>query len=228
MRSSKEHVLKALLFINLWLQAFDGAATYMGVTIGYGEGNPLVASTFGHIGVGPRSVSRRPSRAPGCSSSGTTAAAAPSPARRWPGRRSPTCSRRSLRGASRSRGLFSTEARLSLAARPVQSAKPRRGPLPGSLARYARRSRYQRCVTYFASSHRCRGASGRTCPDDPRSPTRRTRSARVRPSCRREEVRAAGGRHPDRVGRARVAAGRERGERADRSPTAATTALAGV
>ena len=53
MRSSKEHVLKALLFINLWLQAFDGAATYMGVTIGYGEGNPLVAATFGHIGVGP-------------------------------------------------------------------------------------------------------------------------------------------------------------------------------
>ena len=53
MRSSKEHILKALLFINLWLQAFDGVATYMGVTIGYGEGNPLVAATFGHIGVGP-------------------------------------------------------------------------------------------------------------------------------------------------------------------------------
>ena len=53
MRSSKEHVLKALLFINLWLQAFDGAATYLGITIGYGEGNPLVAASFGHIGVGP-------------------------------------------------------------------------------------------------------------------------------------------------------------------------------
>jgi hypothetical protein len=53
MRSSKEHVLKALLFINLWLLAFDGAASYMGVSIGYGEGYPLVAATFGHIGVGP-------------------------------------------------------------------------------------------------------------------------------------------------------------------------------
>jgi hypothetical protein len=64
MRSSKEHVLKALLFINLWLQAFDGAATYMGVSIGYGEGNPVVAATFGHIGVGPRSA--REGRRAGC------------------------------------------------------------------------------------------------------------------------------------------------------------------
>jgi len=53
MRTSKERVLVALLIINLWLQLFDGIATYLGVTAGYGEGNPLVAASFGHLGVGP-------------------------------------------------------------------------------------------------------------------------------------------------------------------------------
>ena len=53
MRSSREHVLMVLLFINLWLQIFDGVATYLGVAAGYGEGNPLVAAAFGHVGVGP-------------------------------------------------------------------------------------------------------------------------------------------------------------------------------
>ena len=50
---SKERALVVLLFINLWLQIFDGLATYVGVSAGYGEGNPLVAATFAHIGVGP-------------------------------------------------------------------------------------------------------------------------------------------------------------------------------
>ena len=53
MRTSKERVLVALLIINLWLQLFDGIATYLGVRAGYGEGNPLVAATFGHIGMVP-------------------------------------------------------------------------------------------------------------------------------------------------------------------------------
>ena len=53
MRSSREHLLMVLLFINLWLQIFDGVATYIGVAAGYGEGNPLVAATFGHLGIGP-------------------------------------------------------------------------------------------------------------------------------------------------------------------------------
>ena len=53
MPTRKERVLVVLLFINLWLQVFDGLATYFGVSAGYGEGNPLVAATFGHIGVGP-------------------------------------------------------------------------------------------------------------------------------------------------------------------------------
>jgi len=53
MSVSKERVLVALLFINLWLQAFDGLATYVGVSAGYGEGNPLVAATFPHLGLGP-------------------------------------------------------------------------------------------------------------------------------------------------------------------------------
>jgi hypothetical protein len=53
MSASKERVLVVLLFINLWLQVFDGLATYVGVTAGYGEGNPLVAATFSHLGLGP-------------------------------------------------------------------------------------------------------------------------------------------------------------------------------
>src|SRR5262245_1945154 len=53
MTSSRERVLAALLLVNLWLQLSDGVATYLGVTAGYGEGNPLVAATFPHFGLGP-------------------------------------------------------------------------------------------------------------------------------------------------------------------------------
>ena len=49
-----------LLFINLWLQVFDGLATYLGVSAGYGEGNPLVAATFGqHQGRHHQSYGKR-------------------------------------------------------------------------------------------------------------------------------------------------------------------------
>ena len=53
MPASKERVLVALLLVNIWLQLFDGLATYLGIAAGYGEGNPLVAASFAHIGVGP-------------------------------------------------------------------------------------------------------------------------------------------------------------------------------
>jgi uncharacterized membrane protein len=52
MPTSKERVIVVLLFLNLWLQIFDGIATYVGISAGYGEGNPLVAATFAHMGVG--------------------------------------------------------------------------------------------------------------------------------------------------------------------------------
>src|SRR5262252_8695768 len=53
MAITRERALAALLLVNLWLQIFDGVATYFGVTAGYGEGNPIVAATFAHIGLGP-------------------------------------------------------------------------------------------------------------------------------------------------------------------------------
>jgi len=53
MLASKERVLLVLLCLNLWLQIFDGVATYVGVTAGYCESNPLVAATFTHLGMGP-------------------------------------------------------------------------------------------------------------------------------------------------------------------------------
>src|SRR5206468_7512914 len=56
MASTRERMLGALLLVNLWLQIFDGVATYLGVTAGYGEGNPIVAATFTHIGMGPALV----------------------------------------------------------------------------------------------------------------------------------------------------------------------------
>ena len=53
MPTAKERALSALLFLNLWLQIFDGVATYLGVSAGYGEGNPSVAATFSHFGLLP-------------------------------------------------------------------------------------------------------------------------------------------------------------------------------
>lgn len=53
MSTTKERILYALLFLNLWLQLFDGVATYFGVSAGYGEGNPLVAASFSHVGLVP-------------------------------------------------------------------------------------------------------------------------------------------------------------------------------
>jgi len=53
MLGSKERAIGALLLLNLWLQIFDGVATYLGISAGFPEGNPLVAATFHHLGVVP-------------------------------------------------------------------------------------------------------------------------------------------------------------------------------
>jgi len=50
---TRERSLTALVFLNVLLQALDGAFTYAGVVHqGYGEGNPLVAFTMGALGPG--------------------------------------------------------------------------------------------------------------------------------------------------------------------------------
>jgi len=43
----------ALVVVNLALQFFDGVATYVGLTTGVTEGNPLLAWTLGRIGPTP-------------------------------------------------------------------------------------------------------------------------------------------------------------------------------
>jgi hypothetical protein len=53
MPASKERLLIALLLMNVFLQLFDGLATYFGIAAGYGEGNPLVRASFTYLGVGP-------------------------------------------------------------------------------------------------------------------------------------------------------------------------------
>jgi uncharacterized membrane protein len=40
----------ALVLVNLALQAFDGAATYLGLQAGFHEGNPLLVWALHHIG----------------------------------------------------------------------------------------------------------------------------------------------------------------------------------
>jgi len=42
--------LLALLLLNVALQLFDGLATYAGLQVGYGEGNPLIVRAMGALG----------------------------------------------------------------------------------------------------------------------------------------------------------------------------------
>jgi uncharacterized protein DUF5658 len=42
-----------LLVLNLFLQLFDGLATYSGMHVGFGERNPLLRLAFGLWGIGP-------------------------------------------------------------------------------------------------------------------------------------------------------------------------------
>jgi uncharacterized membrane protein len=50
MRQHPERGLLALVVVNLVLQVFDGVATYVGLHLGFGEGNPLLVWAFGHVG----------------------------------------------------------------------------------------------------------------------------------------------------------------------------------
>ena len=42
----------ALVALNLVLQLFDGLATYVGLHVGFGEGNPILEWAFGLVGPG--------------------------------------------------------------------------------------------------------------------------------------------------------------------------------
>jgi len=53
MSISTARLLPVLLGLNLALQLFDGLATYYGLRMGYGEGNPIVASMLGAVGNAP-------------------------------------------------------------------------------------------------------------------------------------------------------------------------------
>lgn len=50
MNRIRERAILALVFLNLALQLFDGAATYAGVHAGFDEGNPILAWAFEHLG----------------------------------------------------------------------------------------------------------------------------------------------------------------------------------
>lgn len=50
---ARRPLIDRLLLLNLALQAFDLVATYFGLRLGWEEGNPLIAATFDHVGVGP-------------------------------------------------------------------------------------------------------------------------------------------------------------------------------
>jgi uncharacterized membrane protein len=51
MGTSTDRGLLALFFINIALQAFDGVATYTGIQVGFGEGNPLLARAMETYGL---------------------------------------------------------------------------------------------------------------------------------------------------------------------------------
>jgi len=48
---TSERALLALLLLNIALQAFDGVATYSGLRVGFGEGNPLLAHAMEAFGL---------------------------------------------------------------------------------------------------------------------------------------------------------------------------------
>jgi len=53
----KERLLVVLVLLNLSLQLFDGVATYLGLSAGYAEGNPLVAAALARLGAAPALLS---------------------------------------------------------------------------------------------------------------------------------------------------------------------------
>ena len=50
MTARAERAVFALLLLNLGLQVFDGIATYAGLRLGFGEGNPLLAGAMTNLG----------------------------------------------------------------------------------------------------------------------------------------------------------------------------------
>lgn len=52
-RLRAERGILALVLVNLALQMFDGAATYAGLHVGFGEGNPILAWALGWLGPAP-------------------------------------------------------------------------------------------------------------------------------------------------------------------------------
>lgn len=46
-----DRLLFALLLVNVALQVFDGIATYSGIRVGFGEGNPLLAHAMDVFGL---------------------------------------------------------------------------------------------------------------------------------------------------------------------------------
>jgi uncharacterized membrane protein len=52
MPSHAERGVLALVLLNVGLQVYDGVATYVGLHVGFAEGNPLLAWAFGHVGTG--------------------------------------------------------------------------------------------------------------------------------------------------------------------------------
>jgi len=47
-----ERAVRALVWFNVALQVLDGAATYVGLHVGFAEGNPLLAWALAQIGPG--------------------------------------------------------------------------------------------------------------------------------------------------------------------------------
>jgi hypothetical protein len=45
-----DRIVGALVIVNLLLQVVDGAATWIGIQLGFTEGNPLIASAIGRWG----------------------------------------------------------------------------------------------------------------------------------------------------------------------------------
>ena len=52
-RDHAEHRAYELFVLNLALQLFDAVATYQGLKVGWREGNPILVTAFGYLGVGP-------------------------------------------------------------------------------------------------------------------------------------------------------------------------------
>ena len=50
MDARTERALFALLMLNVTLQVFDGIATYWGLQLGFGEGNPILLSVIAAVG----------------------------------------------------------------------------------------------------------------------------------------------------------------------------------